>query len=102
MPVIILVAVLAVGWMFTGVLYVLRTRDARDTIQILSDAHAEAQDLRIDAERRAEAAETECGFLRATVAGMIQRPAVAVMTNEHIQQFASIVQSIVHPEAKQN
>ena len=94
----ILLVVLAAGWAVTGVLYVFRIKDARNHIEFLSDAQAEAQDLRIIAERRAEAAETETEFLRATVAGMIQRPAVAMMTNEHVQTFANIVQSIVHPE----
>jgi hypothetical protein len=101
MPAILLV-VLAVGWSVTGVLYVFRIKDARNTIELLSDAQAEAQDLRIDAERRAEASETELNFLRATLQGLIARPSVAVLTDEHIQNFASIVEAIVHPESKKN
>lgn len=102
MPAILLCVVLAVGWAVTGVLYVFRIKDARNTIEFLSGAQAEAQDLRIDAERGQQAAETELAFLRQTVAGLIQRPAVAVLTNEHIQQFASIVESIVHPGKEMN
>jgi hypothetical protein len=98
----ILVVVLAVGWAVTGVLYVFRIKDARNHIEFLSDAQAEAQDLRIDAERRAQAAETELDFLRQTVVGMTQRPAIVTLPEQHIQTFANIVQSIVHPESQVN
>lgn len=98
----ILLVVLAVGWAVTGVLYVFRIKDARSHVEFLSDAQTEAQDLRIDAERRAAASETELNFLRATLQGLISRPAVAVINDDLIQNFASIVQSIVHPEEKMN
>jgi hypothetical protein len=98
----ILIVFLAVGWAVTGVLYVFRIKDARNHIEFLSDAQAEAQDLRIDAERRAQAAETELDFLRQTVVGMTQRPAIVTLPEQHIQTFANIVQSIVHPESQVN
>lgn len=98
----ILIAVLAIGWAVTGVLYVFRIKDARNHIEFLDDAQAEAQDLRIEAERREQAARTELEFLRATLAGLIQRPAVAMLTDDHIQTFGNVVAAIVHPESKMN
>jgi hypothetical protein len=99
---LILLVVLALFSAASNVLYVFRIKDARNHIEFLSDAQAEAQDLRIDAERRAEAANTELNFLRATLQGIISRPAVAVINDDLIQNFASIVDSIVHPETKRN
>jgi hypothetical protein len=96
----LLIVLLAAGWSVTGVLYVFRIRDARNTIEFLSDGQAEAQDLRIEAERGQQAAETELNFLRQTLQGLISRPAIAMVTDQHIQNFASIVMSIVHPDSE--
>jgi hypothetical protein len=102
MPVILLFIFLSVGWAITGVLSIFRIKDARNTMEFLSDAQAEAQELRIEAERRAQAAETELDFLRQTVVGLTQRPAIVTLPEQHIQTFANIVQSIVHPESQVN
>jgi|ERR1700677_1899307 len=93
---------LVIGLSVWVTIYVFRIKDARNHIEFLSDAQAEAQDLRIDAERRAQAAETELDFLRQTVVGMTQRPAIVTLPEQHIQTFANIVQSIVHPESQVN
>ena len=98
----IVIAVLAVGWAVTGVLYVFRIKDARSHIEFLSDARDESIQEALDAEKRATASQTELEFLRQTLTGLIQRPAVAVLTNDHIQGFANIVQSIVHPDTTLN
>ena len=102
MPVTILVAVLAVGWAVTGVLSIFRIRAFREERDFLYGAQAEAQELRTEAERRAQAAETELDFLRQTVVGLTQRPAIVTLPEQHIQTFANIVQSIVHPESQVN
>ena len=99
---LIFLVTLVVGLSIGLVIAQFRIKDARGHIEFLSEAQAEAQDLRIEAERRAQAAETELQFLRATLQGLVARPAVAVLTDEHIQTFANIVQSILHPEGKMN
>ena len=102
MPVILLVAVLAVGWALTGVLYVIRIRDAREHLGFLAEAQAEAQDLRIEAERARSVAETESQYMKITLANVIQRPAIAVMTDENIQQLAALIESVIKPVDKLN
>jgi len=102
MPVILLIAFLAVGWAVTGILSVFRTKGLREANDILSYGQAEAQDLRLEAERARAIAETESQYLKATLAQVLQRPSVAVITEDHIQSFASIVNGIVHPESKMN
>ena len=103
MPALLIFLVTLVVALTVGLaLSVFRTKGLREANEFLSDAQAEAQNLRVDAERAAEAAETELKFLRATLQSLVARPAVAVLTDEHIQGFASIVQGIVHPDRKMN
>jgi hypothetical protein len=102
MPVILLVAFLAVGWTVTGLLFVFRIRGLREMNDFLGQAQAEAQDLRVEAERARMIAETECQYMKVTLANVLQRPAVAVITEDHIQSFASIVHGIINPEKKMN
>jgi len=91
------VAFLAVGWAVTGVLSVFRIRGLRETNEILGYGQAEAQDLRTEAERARAIAETESQYLKATVAQILQRPAVAVLTDENIQQLVALIQSFIKP-----
>jgi uncharacterized membrane protein YqiK len=98
----LLVAFLAGGWAITGFLYIFRIRDARDHISFLSEAQAEAQDLRIEAERARAIAETQTQFMAQTLQNTLQRPAVAVMTDENIQQLAALVESFMKPANKLN
>ena len=92
----------AAGWAVTLVLSVFRIRELRAFNDLLSDGQAEAQDFRVEAERARMIAETESQYLKATLAQVLQRPSVAVITEDHIQSFASIVNGIVHPESKMN
>ena len=98
----VLLVFLAVGWTITGILSVFRIRSLREFNDILADGQAEAQDFRVEAERARMVAETESQYLKATLAQVLQRPSVAVITEDHIQSFASIVNGIVHPESKMN
>jgi len=103
MIVLVLVLVgLVLGLSVCLTVSVFRIRDARNHIEFLSDAQAKAQELRIDAERAASASQTELEFLRNTVAGILQRPAVAVVTDQILRQFANIVRAVVHPEKTLN
>ena len=88
---IALVVVLTVG----QVLSVFRTRGLREANDFLHEAQHEAQDLRIEAERRASSAETELAFLKQTLVQTLQRPAVAVLTEENIQQLGALIQSFM-------
>ena len=93
---------LVIGLSVWATISIFRIRAFREERDFLSDAQAEAQELRIEAERRAQAAETELDFLRQTVVGLTQRPAIVTLPEQHIQTFANIVQSIVHPESQVN
>lgn len=102
MPVILLVAFLAVGWVLTGVLYVFRIRGLRETLGYLEVAREELMQAALDAEKRAGVAETENQYMKATLASVLQRPAVAVMTDENIQQLGAIIESFMKPVNKLN
>ena len=102
MPVILLVAFLAVGWVLTGVLYVFRTRGFRETNQYLEDAREELMQSALDAEKRAGVAETESQYMKLTLANVLQRPAVAVMTDENIQQLGAIIEGFMKAPDKMN
>ena len=96
MPAILLVF-LAVGWTITGILSVFRIRSLREFNDILADGQAEAQEFKIEAERRTVAAETENQYLKATLAQVLQRPAIAAFTDENIQQLVALIQSLIKP-----
>lgn len=102
MPVILLVLFLAVGWVLTGVVYVIRIRDARSSLEFLSEAQADFADRAIEAERARGIAETESQYMKITLASVIQRPAVAVMTDENIQQLGAIIEGFMKPPNKMN
>lgn len=93
----VLLVFLAAGWAITGVLSVFRIRGLRETNEILGYGQAEAQDLRIEAEKSRAIAETESQYLKATLAQVLQRPAVAVLTDENIQQLVALIQSFIKP-----
>ena len=99
MPEIILIIFLAVGWTLTGVLYVFRTRGLREANEFLSEAQSESAYKAIEAERRAATAETECQYMKLTLANVLQRPAVAVMTDDNIQQLAALIESMIKPNS---
>ena len=97
MIVLVLLVVSLTVW---AVLSVFRTRGLRESNDFLHEAHHESQDLRIEAERRASAAETELAFVRQSLVQTLQRPAVAVLTEENIQQLGALIQSfMVKPNA---
>ena len=101
MPAVILaLALFSVTLAVCITLSVFRTRGLREANEFLHGAQHEAQDLRIEAERRAQAAETELAFVRQSLVQTLQRPAVAVLTEENIQQLGALIQSfMVKPNA---
>jgi ribosomal protein L10 len=102
MAIALLVAFLAVGWVLTGVLYVFRIRGLRETIGYLEVAREELMQSALDAEKRAGVAETESQYMKLTLANVLQRPAVAVMTDENIQQLGAIIESVMKAPDKLN
>ncbi len=90
----ILLVVLTVGWVSTYALYVFRTRGLRETNDYLSDENIDLVDRAIQAERAAAVAQTESQYLKQTLTQVLQRPAIAQMTDENIQQLGAIIQSI--------
>lgn len=84
------------------VLSVFRIRGLRESNDFLHDAQSEAQYLRVDAERRATAAETELGFLRQTLVATLQRPAIVGLTEENVQQLGALIQSFLVKPDKMN
>jgi hypothetical protein len=101
-PVILLVAFLAVGWVLTGVLYIFRIRDAGEHISFLAEAQSEFANRAIEAERARGVAETESQYMKLTLANVLQRPAVAVMTDENIQQLGAIIEGFMKAPDKMN
>lgn len=95
MPVNIIIAFLAAGWAITGVVSVFRIRGLRETNDYLEDARYDATQAALDAEKRAGAAETDAQYHRLTLATVLQRPAIAMMTDENIQQLGALVQSFM-------
>ena len=102
MAIALLVSFLAVGWALTGVLYIFRTRGLRETIGYLEVAREELMQSALDAEKRAGVAETESQYMKLTLANVLQRPAVAVMTDENIQQLGAIIESVMKAPDKLN
>jgi hypothetical protein len=102
MALALLVGFLAVGWALTGVLYVIRIRDAREHLEFLSEAQSEFANRAIEAERARGIAETESQYMKLTLANVLQRPAVAVMTDENIQQLGAIIEGFMKAPDKMN
>lgn len=102
MALALLVGFLAVGWVLTLVLYVIRIRDARSNLEFLSEAQADFANRAIEAERARGIAETESQYMKLTLANVLQRPAVAVMTDENIQQLGAIIETFMKPPNKMN
>lgn len=63
---------------------------------LLADRDGYVQQV-IQAEQRAARSETECTYMKLTLNNVLQRPAVAMVSEDLIQQFAAIVQSITKP-----
>ena len=98
----LIVIILAVGWAVTGVLYVFRIKGLREANDYLSDAHYEATQAAIDAERRASEAEVHKDYAQATLAGIISRPALAQFTEENIAQLGALIQSFMVKPGMEN
>ena len=94
----VLLVLLAAGWAITGFWSVNRIRGLREANDFLSEAQSEAAYRAIEAERARGVAETESQYMKITLANLIQRPAVAVLTEENIQQLGAILQSFLKPE----
>ncbi len=52
----------------------------------------------IESERRAARAETELTYMKLTLNNVLQRPAMAVLNEEHMHQLAGLIESILKPE----
>ena len=94
----ILIVILAAGWAITGFWSVNRIRGLRESNEFLSEAQSESAYRAIEAERARGVAETEAQYMKITLANVLQRPAVAVLTEENIQQLGAIMESFVKPE----
>jgi hypothetical protein len=90
MPEIIII-VLAAGWTLTSMLFIFRIRGLREANQYLSEIHAEITQQALEAEKRAGVAETDSQYMKITLANLIQRPAVAILTDENIQQLGAVI-----------
>jgi hypothetical protein len=94
---LILLVILAVGWAVTGVLSVFYIRGLRESNEWLHEAQSESAMRAIDAERAQATAQTETVFLKQSLAQVLQRPAIAVLTDENVQQLGAIIQSFLKP-----
>ena len=56
----------------------------------------------IESEREAARADTECQYMKLTLAQTLQRPAVAVVSDENLQQFAAVIESILKAPDRMN
>lgn len=64
---------------------------------VLADRDAYVQQL-ISSEQRVARAETECNFMKITLADVLKRPAHVTLTEENIHHLASLIESIFAPE----
>ena len=54
------------------------------------------------AEREAARAETELQYMKLTLTQVLQRPAVAVISDDNLQQFAAVIESILKSPDRMN
>ena len=99
---LILLVICAVGWAVTGVVCFFRIRDLKYSNDLLGDAQVEASERAMMAEHEAGRASTEAEYAKLALAQTLQRPAIAMIDEKLVQQFAAIVASIVHPENEVN
>jgi hypothetical protein len=102
MPVILLVAILAVGWTLTGVLSVIRTKGLREANDFLHEAQSDAMDRAITAEREAATAQTELTFTRQSFMLSLQQPRYVALTEENVQQLGALITSLVKQPNQMN
>jgi len=70
----------------------------RQAFKVLSQQSVDYTHRAIESERRAASAETELMYMKLTLNNVLQRPAIAVLDEESMQQLGALIQSMLKPE----
>lgn len=91
---LILLVILAVS-LTVSLIYIAGVRKAYTNV--LADRDNYVQQL-ITSQQQIARIETECNFLKITIADILKRPAIATISEENMHQLAGFLESIFAPE----